>query len=100
MVRGYAETRDCRREYLLNYFGEQFDAPCGNCDNCREGLVGEQPGGGAAFPAGSRVAHGSWGEGLVMRHEGDKVVVLFDDVGYKTLSLEAVGARGLLRRVA
>jgi ATP-dependent DNA helicase RecQ len=31
-----------------------------------------------------------------MRYEGDRIVVLFDDVGYRTLSLEAVAARGLL----
>jgi ATP-dependent DNA helicase RecQ len=31
-----------------------------------------------------------------MRYEGDRIVVLFDAVGYRTLSLEAVAARGLL----
>jgi ATP-dependent DNA helicase RecQ len=31
-----------------------------------------------------------------MRYEGDRIVVLFDEVGYRTLSLEAVAARGLL----
>jgi ATP-dependent DNA helicase RecQ len=29
----YAELTTCRREYLLNYFGDPFDGPCGNCDN-------------------------------------------------------------------
>jgi ATP-dependent DNA helicase RecQ len=34
MVREYAELeRGCRREFVLNYFGERFDAPCGRCDN-------------------------------------------------------------------
>ena len=28
-----AETHDCRRVRLLQYFGEQ-STPCGNCDNC------------------------------------------------------------------
>jgi ATP-dependent DNA helicase RecQ len=32
----YCETRLCRRKFLLNYFGEQYDIPgCDGCDNCR-----------------------------------------------------------------
>ncbi len=34
MMRGYAETPGCRRQYLLGYFGEQLDTPCGHCDGC------------------------------------------------------------------
>ncbi|MBW3654364.1 MAG: hypothetical protein KY433_12480 [Actinobacteria bacterium] len=40
--------------------------------------------------------HKSWGEGLVLRHEGDSVVVLFDDVGYKALALDVVKDREVL----
>lgn len=31
---GFCETRGCRRQYLLNYFGEQSSPYCGSCDNC------------------------------------------------------------------
>jgi len=31
---GYCETATCRRLPLLNYFGEQPDGQCGNCDTC------------------------------------------------------------------
>ena len=54
----------------------------------------------ALFPEQTRVRHSSWGEGLVLRHEGDSIVVLFDDVGYKTLSLDVVVERSLLEAVA
>ncbi len=31
---GYAETLRCRRQVLLEAFGERYPEPCGNCDNC------------------------------------------------------------------
>ncbi|MEV4580343.1 RecQ family zinc-binding domain-containing protein [Nonomuraea jabiensis] len=37
MMRHYAETDDCRRRFLLGYFGEQLPDPCGNCDTCLAG---------------------------------------------------------------
>ncbi|MBD1869196.1 ATP-dependent DNA helicase RecQ [Cyanobacteria bacterium FACHB-471] len=97
MMRGYAEVQDCRRKYMLNYFGEEFDAPCGKCDRCEAGITIEdakQP-----FPLNSRVKHQSLGEGMVMRYEGDKMVILFDDAGYKTLGVNLVLEQGLLRSV-
>jgi ATP-dependent DNA helicase RecQ len=31
---GFCETASCRRQVLLNYFGEPLTRPCGNCDVC------------------------------------------------------------------
>ncbi|OUL20067.1 recombinase RecQ [Nostoc sp. T09] len=96
MMQNYAQVRDCRREYLLNYFGEPVDKKCGFCDNCQAGITVEeetfQP-----FPVNSYVIHTNYGKGQVMRYEADKMVVLFEKVGYKTLAVEIV--QGLLKQV-
>jgi ATP-dependent DNA helicase RecQ len=94
MMRAYAEHEHCRRRFVLSYFGEASD-PCGHCDNCEAGRgpseEGDQP-----FAVGANVIHPDWGEGAVQRYDGDRVVVLFDSVGYRTLSVELVTERGLL----
>jgi ATP-dependent DNA helicase RecQ len=33
---GLCEITSCRRESLLNYFGDSLAQPCGNCDTCLE----------------------------------------------------------------
>jgi len=100
MMRGFAETTGCRRQYLLAYFGQALAEPCGNCDTCEAGTAHEQPDvDESPFALGGRVEHLEWGEGVVMRYEGDRIVVLFDEVGYRTLALATVAARGLLREL-
>ncbi|MCA1720691.1 MAG: RecQ family zinc-binding domain-containing protein, partial [Actinobacteria bacterium] len=97
MMRGYAETQGCRRQYLLAYFGEAYGEQCGNCDTCESGTASAQPDAASSpYALQSRVTHASWGSGLVMRYEGDRIVVLFEDVGYRTLSLEKVQSSRLL----
>ena len=96
MMRSYAEAEGCRRAYLLSYFGESYEPPCGNCDRCRagEGREGLEEG---PFPVGSQVVHESFGDGQIVRYEEGKVVVLFDEIGYQTLALDIVSERGILR---
>ena len=99
MMAGYAEVQDCRREYLLNYFGEEIDDPCGFCDNCDAGITVAEDEENMPFPINTKVSHAIWGDGLVLRYEGDKMVVLFESVGYKTLATEVVVENNLLTPV-
>ena len=96
MMRNYAELLNCRRAYLLNYFGEPFEPPCGNCDICDAGKSSSTDAEARPFPLNSRVTHRIFGDGMVQRYDGDTMVVLFDEVGYKTLDAEAVVEEGLL----
>ncbi len=34
IVSNYAQTTQCRKKYLLRYFGETLTENCGNCDSC------------------------------------------------------------------
>jgi ATP-dependent DNA helicase RecQ len=98
MMRRYAEHSGCRRSFLLSYFGQDYPGPCGACDNDRRyapATAEAEP-----FPVGARVASERWGEGSVLRYDGDQVTVLFDDHGYRDLLVPLVLERGLLRTVA
>ncbi|MFG2732182.1 RecQ family ATP-dependent DNA helicase [Streptomyces canus] len=110
MMLGYAETTGCRRRFLLGYFGEPYDAPCGACDVCVSPSSGDTVVDGVgdtsdesdsqaaavSYAAGTRVRHTEWGEGTVMSEEGDRITVLFESMGYRTLSLAAIAGKGLL----
>jgi ATP-dependent DNA helicase RecQ len=115
MMRGYAETTGCRRQFLLGYFGESLPRPCGHCDTCESGsaTAGQAAARGrqgpasrgrrepaSPYPLNAAVAHREWGPGIVMRVEPDRITVLFESVGYKTLALSALRADdGLLAAV-
>jgi len=100
MMLQYAETTACRRRFILNYFGEDFEREhCGACDNClraaaRPALLRRQMAAAEPSASGYRIAdvvfHPKWGQGTVERAEKDLVTVLFPSVGYKTLLASAV----------
>jgi ATP-dependent DNA helicase RecQ len=48
------------------------------------------------FTVRSRVVHPEWGKGVVGEDDGRRITVLFDEVGRKTLSADAVRNGGLL----
>ncbi|MFG3618464.1 RecQ family ATP-dependent DNA helicase [Nocardia sp. NPDC047654] len=98
MMRGYAETTGCRRQHLLGYFGEQLLDPCGNCDTCDAGTAARRTPGADEFPVHSAVRHRDWGAGSIMSAEADRITVLFEEVGYKTLFLPEVRKQDLLTR--
>jgi ATP-dependent DNA helicase RecQ len=100
LIRGYAETSGCRRRYLLNAFGEEYEPPCDTCDRChadraaalREAkAVRESP-----FALNESVQHSTFGHGTVTRTETRRIIVRFESVGYKTLAVDEVIERGLL----
>jgi len=97
MLRAYAETDRCRMEFLVGYFGEELGERCGSCDNCRAGVAPAPAEHDGPFALQSHVVHEEFGAGVVTDVEEDRLTVLFDEVGYRTLSLEVVVREELLR---
>ncbi|MFC7479289.1 hypothetical protein ACFQX7_03335 [Luedemannella flava] len=81
-----------------------MESTCGHCDNCADGSAAEEYAEGESadrpFALNATVHHKEWGSGMVLGYEGDRMTVLFDEVGYKTLSVPVVVAGDLLRHVA
>jgi ATP-dependent DNA helicase RecQ len=124
MMRQFAESRSCRGRALLGYFGDRLEGDCGHCDNCADPTVASprstrdtdhrstndrrltvpvQPspntsadGRRRPFPLHSTVRHRAWGTGTVLGYDNDRMTVLFEEVGYKTLSVAVVSHGDLL----
>ena len=48
------------------------------------------------YPLHSTVRHKAWGSGTVLGYTDDKMTVLFETVGYKTLSVASIRKGNLL----
>jgi ATP-dependent DNA helicase RecQ len=89
----YLDGEGCRWSTLAAHLGAAAE-PCGTCDRCQAGAV---PAADTAFGPGTNVRHDSFGLGRVLEAVGDRITVLFDDAGERTLSSSLVEDEGLLR---
>lgn len=98
MMRTYAETRDCRRGFLLGYFGDALTAACGGCDICDTSSTEVEPNVDidAPFVVGAAIEHSAWGPGTIMSIEADRLTAYFDAEGYRQLSIPVLQDRHLI----
>jgi ATP-dependent DNA helicase RecQ len=98
MMQRYLETEQCRWRTILGYFGEPSAENCGHCDNCDAGVATADTAGDHAelFPLGARVVHATFGAGEVVACQDGTLTVLFDDAGYRNLSVDLVRENQLL----
>ncbi len=100
MMRAYAETTQCRRRVLLEYFGVDGPAWCDNCDRCEQRDASSAAADDAAIADApvtldQSVRHRDWGEGTVTGVEADRATVYFASEGYKVLSFTAIDSGAL-----
>ena len=88
----YCESMRCRRQLLLEYFGETLDEPCGNCDTCLvpvetwDGTVQAQKALSAVYRTGQR-----FGAGHVIDVLLGKDTPRMGQLGHQKLSTYGIG---------
>ncbi len=94
----FCESNGCRRKYLLNYFGEDFQDYCGTCDVClssyerTDGTIIAQKALSAVLQTGERfgisyvtgILRGSRGEKISDAHKGLKAFGAGSETGSET----------------
>lgn len=101
MMRSYAETSQCRRRILLDYFGVEGPRWCDNCDRCEQrdaaaAAADDAEIADAPITVDQRVEHREWGAGTVTSVDADRATIYFGSEGYKVVSFEALDT-GVLR---
>ena len=100
-MEAYAHEVGCRWRFLLEYFGEPAQERCGHCDNDqRADAATDEPDASRPFARGSRVRHPVFGEGEVIGYAGNRILLAFDQAGYKRLDLGPVTDGDLLEEVS
>ena len=90
MIQTLVETESCRWSLISGYFNGRVIDTCGHCDVCaRRGARRHEAHGGEA------IVHTEFGHGEVVRRDGDIVVALFEQHGYRTLSQTLLDANQL-----
>ena len=89
---GYCEVVTCRRQLILQYFGEEYDGSCGNCDNCLnppeqfDGTIVAQKFLSCAYRTGQRFGAGHIVD-VLLGKENDRIFYL----GHNKLSTYGIG---------
>jgi ATP-dependent DNA helicase RecQ len=103
MIRTYAETKECRRKFLVTYLGDSFESTaCMMCDNDNiDGIVVEsvEPFT-TEFSQGGIVQHNVWGQGTIQDVTATSLTILFQDIGYKILDIETIKQTNILQVIS
>jgi ATP-dependent DNA helicase RecQ len=100
-MEAYVHEVGCRWRSLLEYFGEPAGDRCGHCDNDqRANSTSDEADGSRPFARGSRVRHPVFGEGEVIGYAGDRILLAFDQAGYKRLDLGLATEGDVLEEVS
>lgn len=92
---GWNELRAEQRDAMQAVLDGRCPGPCKSGDRCDERADSGTPYE-LALSLNARVQQREWGRGVVLSGESDRIAVLFDEYGYRTLSMAAVGENGLL----
>lgn len=105
MMQTYAETKECRRKNLLQYFGEKLEQErCDFCDNDVKTpdvveVMAPKESVKTPFSEGESVKHNLWGTGTVQSIDDATMMVLFEKAGHKTLDTATVLENDMLQKL-